>query len=213
MATIVGVRGVTFKEVELDDFDSRFPPGVLIYSAKEAEYKELVLRRDLMQLYPQLAENLDADGMRNFQKHVFFPKFLQDPSLIDIIFPKTIDEMKADDENEMLKQDKLPNVSETDDHTTHIYTHHMVMPKTWATWVHISWHEEMLSKQKQQEMQQKQQAGQDQKDMGDAGGQNQGKGQDGKDAKKPKIGEKQKNPQNAAVPLQGAIQPKAPVKQ
>jgi len=142
----------TFVYIDFKDFNTDYPPGVMVYSAKEAEYKELVLRRDLMQLYPELATTMDADGMRNFQKHVFFPKFLQDPSLIDIMFPKTLDEIKAEGENEQLKEGMMPDVAETDNHLTHIYTHMMVQPKTWATWFHLDWHQKLLAEQKQQEM-------------------------------------------------------------
>lgn len=153
MANIVGVKGVDSTEIDLSVFHTDYPPGILVYSAKEAEYKELTLRRDLMQLYPALTQTLDQDGMRNFNKHVFFPKFLQDPSLIDVMLPKTIDEMKAEQENEQLKQDMMPKAELTDNHTTHIYTHHMVQPKTWATWFHIAEHEKLLAEQKAQEQQ------------------------------------------------------------
>jgi hypothetical protein len=163
MANIVGVKGIDSEEIDLKLFNCDFPPGVLVYSAKEAEYKELVLRRDLMQLYPQLAQTLGPDGLRNFNKHIFFPKFLQDPSLIDIMLPQTLDEMKAEDENERLKKEELPRVLPTDDHTTHIYTHRMVQPKTWATWFHIAEHEEFLNKDLQQDkmMNEQQQMGQE----------------------------------------------------
>ena len=164
IANIVGVKGITSHTIDFKDFNTDFPPGVLVYSAKEAEYKELVLRRDLMQLYPQLAQTLDPDGLRNFNKHVFFPKFLNDPSLIDIMLPKTLDEMKADDENEILKKDEYAEVLPTDNHTTHIYIHHMVQPKTWALWFHLNEHEKFLAEQKAQEQlaaqQQMMQAGQ-----------------------------------------------------
>ena len=148
VANIVGVKGVNSTIIDLKDFNTNYPPGVLVYSAKEAEAKELVLRNTLTQIYPELAQTLDPDGMRNFQKFVYFPKLLQDPSLVDIMLPKTLDEMRADGENEQLAKDKMPDVKETDNHTTHIYTHHMVQPKTWATWMHIAWHEELLDKQK-----------------------------------------------------------------
>ena len=148
MANIVGVKGVKTEEIKLTDFNTDFPPGVLVYSAKEAEFKELVLRRDLINLYPQLAQTLGPDGMRNFNKHVFFPKFLQDPSLIDIMFPETLDEMHATEENEMLKENKYPQVSQTDDHQAHIYIHQMVMPKTLATWFHMAEHQEYANGQK-----------------------------------------------------------------
>lgn len=154
MANIVGVKGVTSNEIDLKDFNTKFPPGILIYSAKEAEDKELVLRRDLMQLYPDLAQTLDPDGLRNFNKYVFFPKFLQDPSLIDVMLPKTIDEIKAEGENEQLVEDKMPQVAPTDNHTTHLYMHYQVIPKTWAAWTHIEWHQELLAQQKAQEQQQ-----------------------------------------------------------
>ena len=160
-ANIVGVKGVTTTEIPLADFRTDFPPGVMVYSAKEAEYKELVLRRDLMQLYPQIAQTTDPDGMRNFNKHVLFPKFLQDPSLVDVIFPKTLEEIKAEDENQMLARDEMPKVLPTDNHTTHIYTHMMVQPKTWATWMHLQEHEDELAKQQAQQQMQAMQAGQE----------------------------------------------------
>jgi hypothetical protein len=126
VANIIGVKGVDSQIIDLNNFRADFPPGVMVYSAKEAEYKDLVKRRDYMQLYPNLMQSLDGDGMRNFNKHVFFPLFLQDPSLIDIMFPKTLDEIKAEAENDQLKEGIMPDVLETDEHTTHIYTHMMV---------------------------------------------------------------------------------------
>lgn len=148
MANIVGVKGVKTELIKMSDFQTDFPPGILVYSAKEAEYKELILRRDLINIYPQLAQTLSPEGIRNFNKHIFFPKFLQDPSLIDVILPETLDEIRAVEENEMLKDNKYPKVAETDDHTAHIYTHYMVQPKTMATWFHIAEHEDFLAKQK-----------------------------------------------------------------
>lgn len=146
-ANIVGVKGVTSTLIDFKDFKTKTPPGVMVYSAKEAEYKELVLRRDLMQLYPEIVQTTDPDGLRNFNKHVFFPKFLNDPSLVDVIFPKTLEEIKAEEQNEMLKEDEMPPVLETDNHSTHIYTHRMLQPKTLAAWFHIAEHEDALAKQ------------------------------------------------------------------
>ena len=152
MANIVGVNGITSTEIDLRDFKTDYPPGIMVYSAKEAEYKELVMRRDLMQIYPELAVTLDPQGMKNFNKYVFFPKFLQDPSLIDIMFPKTVDELKAEQENTQLKEGQMPDVADTDIHESHIYIHSMSQPKTWATWFHIAEHEDRLAKQQQQAM-------------------------------------------------------------
>lgn len=150
IATITGVKGMTFEKIDLGDINTKFPPGVLIYSAKDAEYKELVLRRDLMQMYPNLQATLDPDGMRNFNKYVFFPKFLSDPTMMDLLFPKSVDEIKAEEENDILAQDELAKVADTDNHEQHLIIHQMAK-KTWATWIHMAWHEELLAKTKQQE--------------------------------------------------------------
>jgi hypothetical protein len=152
IATIVGVKGMTFEKIDMGDIHTKFAPGVMIFSAKEAEYKELVLRRDLMQMYPALQQTLDPDGMRNFNKYVFFPKFLQDPTMMDILIPKTIDEIKAEEENDAINQNSLPKVLPTDNHEQHLPVHYMAQ-NTWAKWMHIQWHEELLAQQRAAEQQ------------------------------------------------------------
>lgn len=147
MANIVGVKGVDTQVIDLKLFNTDFPPGVWVYSSKEAENQQLTKRRDFMQLYPNLLQSLDADGLRNFNKHVFFPLFLEDPSLVDVMFPKSLDEMNAEAENEQMKENIMPDVKDTDNHTTHIYTHMMLQPKSWAAWTHIHWHQELLAQQ------------------------------------------------------------------
>ncbi len=206
-ANIVGIKGVDTSIIDLSTFRSSFPPGVMVYSAKEAEYKDMVKRRDYMQLYPNLQQSLDQDGMRNFNKHIFFPLFLQDPSLIDIMFPKTLDEIKAEEENVQLQDNKLPKVLDTDNHATHIYTHYMAMPKTWAIWSHIAWHEELLANQKKNE----QQAAMQQGGQGQTQGQPQGQSipspiQSNQLNQQPTQGAQKSNPLQAAVPLAQQVQ-------
>lgn len=188
MANIVGVKGVDTKMIDLKMFNAEFPPGVQVYSAKEAEYKDLVKRRDYMQMYPNLMQSMDPDGMRNFNKHVFFPLFLQDPSLIDIMFPKTLDEIKAEAENEQMANRTMPEVSDTDDHTTHIYIHRMLNPKTWEAWMHLDWHEKLLAEQKKQQLLQQQEMM-----------------SGNMETTKPQIGKDKKNPMAAASPLKTEI--------
>ena len=187
MANIVGVKGVDSTEIDLKMFNTDYPPGVMVYSAKEAEYKNLVKRRDWMQLYPQMAQSMDPDGFRNWNKHIFMPLMVEDPSTINVMYPPTMDEINAEAENEQLKNDEFMDAKETDDHTTHIYMHMMVQPKTWACWYHIAMHQEMLAKQKQQEQMMAQQEMQ-------AGGSSSlgGKG---------KVGAEKQNPLSQASPL------------
>lgn len=197
MANIVGVKGVKTEMVKLSDFQTDYPPGVLVYSAKEAEFKDLVMRRDLINLYPNLSQTLGPDGMRNFNRHIFFPKFLQDPSLIDIMFPDTLDEIHATEENELLKEDQYPPVAPTDDHTTHIYIHQMVQPKTMATWFHIAEHREYAAQARHAMMEQ-------------SGLLGTGPGPGTGPASEGPIKKERLSPQGAAVPLKPEMQTAQP---
>ena len=187
-ANIIGIKGVDSSIISLLDFRADFPPGVMCYSAKQAEYKNMVERREMQESMPILAQTMEPDGFRNFMKHVYWPKMLEDPSLIDVMFPTTIDEMKAEGENEQLQENILPEVAETDDHATHIYMHMMVQPKTNAVWVHLDWHQKLLAEQKKREMEamQMQASG----NMEPTGSQS-----------KPKFGAEKKSPQASASPL------------
>lgn len=202
IATIVGVKGVTFEKIDLGDIRTKYPPGVLVFSAKEAEYKELVERRDLMEMYPNFQQAMSPDGLKNFNKYVFFPKFLKDPSLIDILFPDSTDEIKAQEENDQLNDNKMPQVAQTDNHEQHLMIHRMAK-NSWAKWVHIQWHEESLSQQKQQQMQQQtqqlQQPGQQngQSKTGPPGS----PGNIPPEPMQPQVGVAQQNPKEAASSL------------
>lgn len=155
-ANIIGVKGVDSTIIDLSLFSADFPPGVMVYSAKEAESKNLTKRRDWMQLYPTLQQSMDPDSFRNWNKHIFMPLMVEDPATIDVMFPKTLDELKAEGENEVMAGGAMPDVADTDDHATHIYIHRMLMPKNWEVWFHIDWHEKLLAEQKKQQMLQQQ---------------------------------------------------------
>lgn len=207
IATIVGVKGMTFEKIDLGDIHTKFPPGVLIFSAKEAEYKELVLRRDLMEQLPILTQSMGPDELRNFFKYVYWPKFLDDPTMMDILVPKTLDEIKAEEENDAIKDDSMPPVADTDNHEQHLPIHYMA-PNTWAKWVHIAWHEELLGKQKQQQMQaaqmQMQQGAQEQPGAAQKPTSNQQKPQSNSQAKPPfsaQTGNAKQSPLQAASSL------------
>jgi hypothetical protein len=191
IATIVGVKGMTFEKINLGDIHTKYPPGVLVFSAKEAEYKELVERRDYMEMYPAFQTAFTPDGMRNFNKFVFFPKFLKDPQMIDILFPDSIDEIKAEEENEALNEDKFTRVDPMDNDEQHLLMHYMAK-NTWAKWIHIDWHEKQLAQKKQQEQQMAQQQ---------AMGPEQGGGELPPEPTEPQVGVAKGNPREAAASL------------
>lgn len=147
---LTSVKGVTFESINLGDIRTKYPPKVMVLSAKEAEFKELVNKRDMMQIFPQFAQTMTPEGFKNFNKHIFLPKFVEDSSLIDLVLPKSIDELNAEKENDMLNQDKSVEVKETDDHETHLYIHEMAK-NTPAKIVHCYWHQELLALQKKRE--------------------------------------------------------------
>jgi hypothetical protein len=62
---------------------------------------------------------------------------------VDQLLPPTIEEMKADDENEMLNLDKLVMVSPTDDHRLHMEVHNKATD-TPAKYAHIQAHKKAL---------------------------------------------------------------------
>jgi hypothetical protein len=140
---------------------------------------------------------MTPDGLKNFQKYVFFPKFLRDPQMMEILFPDSIDELKAQDENEIINEEQMPQVAPTDNHEQHLMIHRMAK-NTWAKWIHIQWHEEMLSMQKQQQMMQAQQQMQGEVQQGAPGVP--------PEPNKPQVGVAGQKPMEAAASLRGATQ-------
>lgn len=199
IATIVGVKGVTFEKIKLKDIQTKYPPRVLVYSAKEAEYKDLVKRRDYMQMYPALQGTLTPDGMHNFNKHVFFPLFVDDPAVIDVLLPDSLDEIKAKEENDSLDKNELPQVSVTDNHEQHLAIHRMAQ-NSWGKWIHIQWHEELLSMQKKQAMVQQQMGGDPSQQQGGMGGM-----KTPEEPIQPQVGVAKQNPREAASSLRNEV--------
>ena len=207
MANIVGVKGISTEIVDFKDFNTNYPPGVLIYSAKEAEYKNLIKRRDWMQIYPQIAQTTDPDGFRNWNKHIFMPLMVEDPSMIELVYPKTLDEIKAEDENEQLIGDTMPDIAPTDNHITHIFVHSMIPPgkRTWSMWFHKAAHEQMLAEQKAQQMQAEQMAIQQQQ-------MKMGGGQELNQSSKINVGKEKRSPMAAVSPIKTEMNPNNSIK-
>ena len=70
---------------------------------------------------------------------------------MEILFPDSQDELKAQEENEQLNENQLPQVMQIDNHEQHLLIHRMAK-NTWGKWIHIAWHEELLQHTKQQAM-------------------------------------------------------------
>lgn len=124
MVALTDALGTTFEQIELDKIKTLYPPRVLILNVKEAEYKEMVERRELAGQMKLLEGILPPGSMRLFLKNIYFPKFKTlDNSSIDLVLPKTSDEIVAEQENEALSAGEWVDVNETDDHEAHLYIH------------------------------------------------------------------------------------------
>lgn len=147
--SLTNIDSNIFEHIQLDDIKTKFPPKIEILSQRDADYKELVKRRDWMQMYPVVTKTMSPKALSSFNKFVFLPMFVKDSSTIDRIVPKSMDEIKSEQENELLEQNKLQRVSPEEDDEMHLYVHYMAK-KTPATWAHIFAHEMQAAQKKKQ---------------------------------------------------------------
>lgn len=192
------VSGVTFETIRLEDIKTKYPPKVEVVGSKQAEHKELVMRRDLQAQLEVLQEVLDPRGMKEFLKHVYLPKLDMDSATLDAVMPKSLDEIKAEQENEMLEYDHMARIDPNEDHVEHIYVH-LRARNTPAKWAHLLAHEAALADQKAREKVMEAAAAMQPQDAGQP--------------EKPKNGPKTKKPTaevEAAAPLAKAVEATAP---
>lgn len=194
---LTSVSGETFETIQLDNIKTKYPPRVEITSSKQAAFKERMDQQQLMQIYPiiQRSEQLQGKNELMFLKHVFLPKFIKDSSTVELVIPNSLDEIKAQEENDLLAKDHLPPIAELDDDELHLYVH-MRAKRTPSTWAHIFAHEMQLAqKKKQQQMAEQQKAQSEQQQDGDNGQEE----QDGQG--KQKKSKPPQKPQDAVTPV------------
>lgn len=184
---VTNAQFTTFESIQLKDIKTELPPKATIFSSKEAQFKEAVERRELSQQFGVLQSVLPPERMSMFLKYVWFPKFETfDRETIDLILPKSQDEIKAEEENEMIAKGILPPISEGDNHEVHLYIHGRVKNNA-EKWAHYLTHQKLLADQ------QKAKAAAAQADST-------GENTQGKDGKQPS---KSMLPEEAATPNKG----------
>lgn len=201
MISISTVSGVTFEQIELDHIKTKYPPRVRILSSKEAEFKQMVKKREAMQFQPAVMKVMNPKSQLNFMKYWFLPMFIPDSSTVEMILPNSLDEIKARQENEMLAQGTLPDISPDDDDEVHMYLH-LQAKKSPNMWAHFFTHETQMAEKKKKAEEEAAKAAAEQ--QGQGGGQppsingNQG-------GKTPNKKTKQPTPEEAAVPSAAAV--------
>lgn len=189
LLSVTNSQFTTFEQIQLDDIKTNLPPKAIIFSAREAEFKESVERRELAQQFGMFQQVLPPEKMTMFLKYIWFPKFQTfDSETINLIFPKSADEIKAEQENEMIANGVLPPITETDNHELHLFIHSRVKNNA-QKWAHVLTHETLMSEQQAKQAQAAQNSGP--KDGGSGSG------------NAPSASET--NPQNAATPVKSQM--------
>ena len=118
---IQGALAPIWRPLNRENIISFIDPDVKIESRILSEAKRM---RDLQAFMPfaGLALQDPANNRRYIFKKAGKLQGMQKEE-IDIMFPPTVDELQAEEENIMLNAGKLPQASVMDDHATHIFIH------------------------------------------------------------------------------------------
>lgn len=200
IAVITDSMGTTFEQIELDKIKTKYPPRIVIMASKEAEYKEMVERRELAGQLKLIQDVLQPTEFKIFLKEIYFPKFKTfDQSSIDVVMPKSSGEIMAEQENSVLAKGEFVEVKETDDDEMHLAIH-MRAKKNEMTNTHIFTHQYSLAQKRDQQQKQAAAAAQ----PADQGG-----GDTQKEAAQTTAQAKTK-PEQAAIPSAGQKTPLQP---
>jgi hypothetical protein len=148
MIRVIGAFGPTPTPITYDTFDFKADPDVKIESRfiSQARKRE---ERNNMTVFAQLLLQTPGSNMRSFIKD--FGRLSFRKAVVDKYLPPTIDEMRAEQENEALNEDTLQGVviEPTDDHKTHLEIHGKAAD-TKAKMAHIEAHKKAMMIQRNQ---------------------------------------------------------------
>lgn len=143
---LIGAFGAKWRPIKKKDIITpRLDPDVKIESQVLSRAKQLEERQGLTQ-YFSLAFQDETSNKRYGLKRLGKLNGLKKDEL-DRLFPPTIDERIAEDENESLNEDKLTPTRAEDDHNVHLEMHSKAKD-TNATMAHIQAHKRALSYKK-----------------------------------------------------------------
>lgn len=143
---IVGAFGPKAMPITQDTFKFKRDPDVKIESRYITQAKKKEQRAN-MAAYGQILLTTPGSNIRYFAKkfgRLMFPK-----DEVDRLLPPTIDEMRAEDENDKLNANTLKGVQiePTDDHKTHLEIHSKAAD-TKAKFAHIEAHKKAMMMQR-----------------------------------------------------------------
>jgi len=121
---VVRIRGPlapAWRKLKRDNVISQIDPDVRIESKVISEAKRIRQQQGFA-IYASVAIQNPDNDRRMIERHLGKLNGLTKEEL-EMFHPKTIDELQAERENELLADDKIPTISVHDDHQTHIRIH------------------------------------------------------------------------------------------
>lgn len=118
---IQGAAAPIWRPLNRDNIIADIDPDVKIESKTISEGKRLREQQSFDQ-FASVALSDPENNRRYIQKKMGKLRGLSKEEL-DLMFPPTVDELQAEDENIILNSNKLPKISVTDDHKVHLQVH------------------------------------------------------------------------------------------
>lgn len=118
---ISGPLAPIFKPLKRDNIISEVDPDVSIESTVISEGKRIRERDSFFGFAGLALQDPDTNRRYVFKKMAKLNGATKEE--IDIMFPRTIQEIQAEDENEIINNDGLPSIDIMDDHLVHIEIH------------------------------------------------------------------------------------------
>ena len=141
---VIRIQGATapiWRPLMRDNIISRVDPDVKIESKVISEQKRL-LDREAFNGFAALVIQDPSNNRRFIYKRLGKLYGLMKEELA-LMFPPTVDELQAEDENVLLNQEKTAQISIQDDHATHLEIHTKANPNPY-TIAHIRQHKKLM---------------------------------------------------------------------
>ena len=139
---LVGAMGPKFRELSKKDIIGRLDPDVEIDSEIVSRAKQLEERQMLTAYFAMALQEPTSNRRWGLKKLAKLNTLEKDE--VDRLFPPTIDERIAEDENDKLSDNEFTPVQREDDHNVHLEVHSKAKDSV-QTYAHIETHKLALS--------------------------------------------------------------------
>lgn len=148
---VEGAFGPKFQEVTGDDFKFTEDPDIFIESKVISQAKDEKTKQDAIAFANLTAQ--DASLNRRYHNKKLAQFFGYDKSQVDRLYPPTVDELKAEQENIRLNKNQFVPIDINEDHQTHLQIHAKADDSK-AAIVHIEAHKRALYMQREMQSEQ-----------------------------------------------------------